>query len=64
MLLLSKMLSRNETWLLGPVVMCGVLCMARYEIIYWLFIVQMILAEKAEALREEADSLSTVPTDN
>jgi len=26
--------------------------------------VQMILSEKAEALREEADSLSTVPADN
>jgi len=25
---------------------------------------QMILAEKAEALREEADSLSTVPADS
>jgi len=28
------------------------------------FVVQMILAEKAEALREEADSLSTAPADN
>jgi len=28
------------------------------------FVMQMILAEKAEALREEADSLSTVPADN
>jgi len=45
--------------------MCGVfLCSSIIKLIYWLFIVQMILAEKAEALREEADSLSTVPTDN
>jgi len=37
------------------------------KLICWLFggfLVQMILAEKAEALREEADSLSTVPADN